>query len=566
MLTVSIGHGQIALKYAASDPTTRLIEKFQPLSQQVTDSLAALRMVNDLRARLYSEGYLATEIRSVSWRDSVVYIHVEAGSQYEWAALRKGNVPEVLLSKTGFRERFFIDKPFRYNELSKLFKRVIDLSENTGYPFASIKMDSIAIQGSHIQAILQYSGGPLITYDSLVIEGTDRVKSEWLASYLNIHYGGVFDQSTVSRIESRLEALTFVELTAPVQVAFQNSMASITLKLKNINANRVDGVIGFLPNAQNNGSLMVTGQFDLSLVNLFNSGKQLTVEWQRLKPLSQFLYISYQHPNLVRSPLHLRTSFELLKEDTTFINRTGLVAFNYRRSANEFSFFTRWKTSRLLSTKKFENTMTLPGISDFNINYYGVGYTNARFHDQRNKRVGMEIEVEAAVGSKKIRRNLALPAEVYEGLDLNSVQYQLEASYGYFIPVVRHVVFHQRIRGGKIINDQLFLNDLFRLGGLRSLRGFNENYFYASDYVLSNLELRLFYATDSWLFIFYDQSYLYFNTGESQFEDYPLGIGAGINFATKAGVVSLAYALGRSEEQPLSLRISKFHFGYVAKF
>lgn len=554
------------LKYAVSDQTAKLIERFQPMSQQVSDSLTALRSINTLRAQLYTEGYLAADILSMKWIDSTLYVHIDVADRYEWAALKKGNVPEVLLSKTGFRERFFVEKPFRYQELSKLLKRIIEQSENTGYPFASVKMDSITILENNIQAVLQYSSGPLITYDSLVIEGTDKIKREWLASYLGTNYGSVFDQSVVNNIESRIGTLTFTELAAPVQITFQNSVATITLKLKSIDANRVDGVVGFLPNAQNDGSLLVTGQFDLNLANLFNSGKQLTVEWQRLKPLSQFLHISYKHPNLFRSPLHLNTSFELLKEDTTFINRTGYIAFNYRKSANEFSFFTRWKTSRLLSTKEFKNAITLPDISDFNINYYGVGYSNSHFQDQKKRSFGMEMEIEAAVGTKKIRRNLALPAEVYDEVDLHSVQYQLEGSYGYFLPVAKRLIFHQRISGGKIINKQLFLNDLFRLGGLRTLRGFNENFFYASDYVLSNLELRLFYAADSWIFIFYDQSYLYFDTGENHFEDHPLGIGAGINFSTKAGVVSLAYALGKSEEQPLSLRISKFHFGYIAKF
>lgn len=554
------------LQYTGNDQSLQLIEKFQPLQQSVTDSLSAWGKINELLSGFYTEGYLTAHSQPLKKIDSTFYAFVESGEQYQWAQLESGNVPELLLSKTGFRERFFIDKPFKYQEAAKLFKRIIKQSENTGYPFASIEMDSVTISGDDIHATLHYISGPFITYDSISIEGTTKVKRDWLASYLGIRQGAAFDQSTVDRIGSRINDLSFVEMAGPLQITFQNSEATVKIMLKDVSANRVDGIIGFLPNAKNDGSLLVTGQFDLGLANLFNTGKHLAVEWQRLKPLSQFLYIKYDHPNLLRSPLRLGASFELLKEDTTFINRNALISFSYKKSVHDFSFFSQLKNSRLLSTEPFKEATTLPDISDFNINYYGVGYSFSAFKGLRVKRGGMGAAVEVAVGTKKIRKNLALPAEVYDDVDLNSVQYQLKAIYEYYVPISRQLVFYQKLAGAKIFNDQLFLNDLFRVGGLRSLRGFNENFFYASEFLLTNLELRLLYDADSWLFIFYDQSYLYFNTGESRLDDYPLGLGAGINFSTKAGVVSLAYALGQSEGQPLSLRLSKFHFGYIAKF
>lgn len=104
------------------------------------------------------------------------------------------------------------------------------------------------------------------------------------------------------------------------------------------------------------------------------------------------------------------------------------------------------------------------------------------------------------------------------------------------------------------------------MGGLQTLRGFNENFFFASDYGLSNLELQFHFEKDSYLFTFYDQAYLYFKTNKSTLEDYPFGVGIGINLATPGGIISLAYALGKAREQPLNVRLSKFHFGYIAKF
>ncbi|UII34222.1 BamA/TamA family outer membrane protein [Fulvivirga ulvae] len=564
---INLCHGQnYTLQFLGSDKTLDIVEEFQPLQQRVTDSLEVISQTNKLLASLYSRGYLRAETTRANFSNNVFRVGVNAGEQYYWAYLQQGSVPEVLLSKIGYRERFYINKPFKFGELARLFNKIVRQSENTGYPFASVKLDSITVVNNTIQSVLNYTSGPLITYDSLIIKGTDKVKIKWLMSYLEMRPGEVFNQGVLDKIASRINKLGFIELAAPVEVTFQNSQATVMLTLKNINANRIDGVVGILPNAQNDGKLLVTGQFDLSLTNLFNSGKRLDVEWQRLKPLSQFLHIAYRHPNMLASPLHLNTSYELLKEDSTFINRNAFIGFDYQISASNVTFFTRLKTSRLLSTEGLEDILSLPEVNDFNLNYYGIGYGANSFNEQVNRRSGMSTYIEIAVGTKKIRKNVSLPSEIYDGIELNTVQYQLEGHYQYYLPISKLLVFHQRVKGGKIINDQLFKNDLFRLGGLRSLRGFNENFFFASDYLLSNVELQLHFDENSSLFVFYDQSYMYFDLGENSMIDYPLGIGAGISFATKAGIVSLVYAVGKSENQELSTRLSKFHFGYIAKF
>ena len=65
-----------------------------------------------------------------------------------------------------------------------------------------------------------------------------------------------------------------------------------------------------------------------------------------------------------------------------------------------------------------------------------------------------------------------------------------------------------RLRGEGLLNPRLFINDLFRLGGLNSLRGFNENQFYTSAYAVATAEFRQFIGADSYVFLFADQAYL----------------------------------------------------------
>lgn len=515
---------------------------------------------------LFSQGYLLASY-SLEKHDSGSYnINIFSGPKYKWASLSAGNVPEVVLTKIGFREKFYANNPFRIDELNRLFKRLIKNGEQEGFPFVSVKLDSVKILNSQISAVLKLDRGVRITYDSIKIKSDFNIKPSWLASYLGIEQGGLYNQSAVDNLENKLNRLNFLELVELPTVTFQNEEALVSLNLKKKSTNRADGIIGFLPNEEQEGQLLVTGEFDLSLDNLFNSGKELNIKWQSLKARSQFLNFDYYHRNLFRSRLDFSSSFQILKEDTLFINREGEISFNFNPSKHGFELFTKLRSSRLLSTEQFREVTELPEIADFNLDYYGIiySYNNGRILSFRKRYFNAQVEL--AVGSKRVRRNNGIPAELYNTIDLRSVQYNLNSSYEFNLPLGKNFAFYQKISGGKIINETLFLNDLYRIGGLNTLRGYNENFFFASDYALSNSELRLYFQERSYLFTFYDQSYLYYDIDTSEFEDYPLGLGLGLNLATKKGLVSLAYAIGKSRDQPLSLSLSKFHFGYVTKF
>jgi hypothetical protein len=45
-----------------------------------------------------------------------------------------------------------------------------------------------------------------------------------------------------------------------------------------------------------------------------------------------------------------------------------------------------------------------------------------------------------------------------------------------------------------------------------------------------------------------------------------LGAGLGLNFMTKSGMFTLAYALGKSEQQAFGIKSSKIHVGFSTMF
>ena len=205
-------------------------------------------------------------------------------------------------------------------------------------------------------------------------------------------------------------------------------------------------------------------------------------------------------------------------------------------------------------------------LVDIKIKYYGTVYAFQNNPSNSILASRWSFDITSAIGSKKITKNQNLPEETYRNIDLNSVQYILEARGSKHFKIAKYLMFYQSISAGKIFNNNLFRNDLYRLGGLTTIRGFNENYFFASDYVISNLELQFYFQSNSYLFTFYDQAYLSYQINSSFHEDYPLGLGIGIALKLNTGLLNMAYGIGKSSDQELDFKLSKFHFGYVARF
>ena len=74
------------------------------------------------------------------------------------------------------------------------------------------------------------------------------------------------------------------------------------------------------------------------------------------------------------------------------------------------------------------------------------------------------------------------------------------------------------------------------------------------------------FQSDSYIFAFYDQAFIKNSILELSNEDQPLGVGVGLALRLNAGQLNMAYAVGKSADQKLDLNLSKFHFGYVARF
>src|ERR1019366_2080872 len=106
-----------------------------------------------------------------------------------------------------------------------------------------------------------------------------------------------------------------------------------------------------------------------------------------------------------------------------------------------------------------------------------------------------------------IKKNPQINPEVYDSLKLTSTEYKVEYSFDYYFPLSLRNVIDIGAKGGIINSPDLFQNELYRFGGLNTLRGFDELSIYASNYEMWKVEFRYIMEQNSYLFVFYNQAW-----------------------------------------------------------
>lgn len=534
--------------------------------QVLKDSVEVSNFIRGKYRELYGLGYLAPKEAVIKTSKDSLWLRVDTGEKFEWVSLRQGNVDPVLMVKAGVDMRRFSGKPFDYRQVSRLFESLLKESENRGYPFAAIRLDSLERKGNGFSGALDLDSGPRITFDSLKITGDTKTKPEFISRFLQIKPGQDFSQKKIDEGIQQIRGLPYLKWAGEPELSFQNEEATLYLPITDRKINSIDGIIGFLPNENEGGKMLITGQFDIALYNVAGTGRNYELHWQRFNQLSQTLKISGFEPLLLGSNIDASLSFSLLKEDTTFLNRDFRLNFGYRFNSDGYlSFFTRRQAGDLLAVFGLEESTQLPDAGDFRFNNYGLNYRHIWLDDVFFPRRGALAQIEFAIGNKNILQNTGLPPGLYEGIELKTLQYYMEGKFEkHFYLSPRWGIF-TRIAGGMVENENILLNDLFRIGGLQSIRGFNENFFFANKYLYLNFEPRFYFDTYSYFMIFADMGRLE-NTVQDFGIDSTFSAGMGFSLETGNGIFNFIYGLGKSNTQEFALNLSKIHFGYTGRF
>lgn len=538
------------IKYDKTFPSKVLLEK----------------QLQDVLTTCYDNAYLTADYDSII-SDSIGSVaYLNFGAQYKWAMLKNGNVDEGVLSEIGFREKLYNNKPLKYKEVRKVREKIVRYYENNGYPFASVKLDSIIIDGDHISAQMVAEKNKEVKIDSVIIRGTAKIAPIYMYNYLGIKPGSRYDESQLEKVNTRLRELPFVTVKKSASVSFTNKMNKLILNLDKKRASQFDGIVGILPDNKT-GKILFTGDVQLKLQNGLAHGELIDLNWRRLQSQTQDLKARLVYPFILRTPFGLDYNFKLYKKDTTYLDLNQNIGVQYLLSGGDYiKLFYNNINSTLLSASGLEFVTVLPPYADVHTNMYGIGTRLERLDYRLNPRKGFSLLMNASAGTKIIKKNAHVNPSVYEKLKLNSTLYNSDVQLSFFIPVGNRSTVKVSDQAAFLYGETTFQIELFRIGGLRTLRGFDEESIYASTYSITSLEYRFILEQNSYLYGFFDQAFYENKSVNAYVNDHPFGFGAGISFETKAGIFSINYALGKQFNNPIELRSGKIHFGIVNYF
>jgi hemolysin activation/secretion protein len=113
-------------------------------------------------------------------------------------------------------------------------------------------------------------------------------------------------------------------------------------------------------------------------------------------------------------------------------------------------------------------------------------------------------------------------------------------------------------------SDEYIINELYRFGGINSIRGFNENSLQANLFSSILTEYRYVFSPSIYIHSIID--YAYFQDKTTNSKGNLLGLGFGFGVLTKNGLLNLVYANGSIKDQAIKFSNSIVHVSLKANF
>lgn len=543
------------------------------------DKSSCIEFVKRLPSMLMMQGYAAASVDAMYEDTSNIYIQLYAGEKYEWDNVEINTDDQHLLESLGYPMAVFNQKPFRYEVLAEMYNTVLAYLSNNGYPFANISSDSIEIKDNKISARLNIEKGQPYFIDSIIYEGEVKISKNFIEKFIGISNHSIYSREKIDAIQQRLSTLPYLQLQQPVRVDMLNTGAVLHLYLQPLRSNSINVLIGLLPNnTQNDGKLLFTGDATIGLRNSFGKGETIGINWQQLVPQSPRLDLQYQQPYVFNTSFGSNFYFELYKRDSLFLNIKSQLGVQYELAKNQTgAILLQFAGNNALNvdTNIVKATNRLPDVADINSESITLQYnffnTNYRF----NPRKGNELFLSVSAGSKKIKKNNSItqikdPAfnadALYDSVKLNTYQLRLQTTVAHYFPLGKQATLKCAVNAGWFQSPNYFTNELFLIGGFKTLRGFDEESIFTNRYGIATIEYRYLLAKNSWLYGFTDFAKAAYKSISSNYSQTYLGIGAGFSVETGAGILNIAFAQGKRSDTKFDFRQSKIHIGFVSLF
>jgi hypothetical protein len=313
----------------------------------------------------------------------------------------------------------------------------------------------------------------------------------------------------------------------------------VFLFLEKYKNNEIDGIIGF-SNAKQKKRILLNGNFNLLLHNVLDKGESLKINWFSDGEHSQNFSNNIMIPYILSTPISIDNELEFYKKDTTHFNLEEKITLLYKVKSNHaiglnYSFFR--SNINQSGTYEFKNIKS----NFFGLTYqYYVPSTNPFFPYK------IQIKNEILSGEREASKQWKFK---------NSIEYVLDLTHLNKIFIKNEIA---------IMHSAHYLsNEVFKLGGINSIRGFKYKNIDAIQYSLTNINYTYFVSKRNYLEALSDLAFL---KDQLNTKEFLYSLGVGYTTLVKNNHFSFKYFIGNQASLPISLTRSFVYLNFSQKF
>ena len=519
---------------------------------------------------LSAEGFYHSRIKQISFNTidsatAALTIDIDEGNP---TTIRNVSVKEKLSDSTFVQQivKNLSREIFSSAVLEKSLDQILTNYENSGFPFAIIKVDAVSFEEDSTtkeyfaDLILSINEGERSRIDKVQIEGNSKTKDYVITRAARINTGDTYTQKVIDDIPNRLNRLRFFEtVETPSFYLTTSNTGVLKISIKEKETNSFDGIAGYVPGNSANEKGYFTGYININLRNLFGTGRAALVKWQQENRNSQELELRYLEPWLFNYPFNVELSLFQRKQDSTYVQRNIEAHLEYL--ANEdFSAALILNSQSTIPTERSNGTFLV-----FNSSSLTTGFSLKT--DTRDDYYAPTKGLLFTSSYKFTKKSVNGPQSLIAGLTQTKYNHQrIEFDFSFFQQLFERQILSLALHGRELRGSSLEVSDLYFLGGTNSLRGYREKQFQGNRILWSNLEYRYLISGRTYAFAFFDSGYFLRNEDEQlkipRNSSYKSGYGFGLNIETGLGVLGISFALGNGD----SFTDGKIHFGIINEF
>lgn len=499
---------------------------------------------------LINKGYLDAQLDSLIQKDAATYNGtIKTGPFYKYLTIKIPQGEELLdfIQQAGIDIKDgVITVETAYAKA--LLEELTNIAANNGRPFASFRLSKIRkINNNRITATLLFtSQSKKRRIDRIIVKGYEKFPASFLSRYAQVKKGALFDQEKLLKQNSAIDALPFAKSIKEPEVLFREDSTTVYFYAEQIKSNRFDGFIGFATDEQTN-NLRLDGYIDLQLTNNLHYGETLLLNYKSDGGDQSQLNVRVNLPYILKTPFELEAKLALFRKDSTFSITSQEANLSY-------------KLSPVLSA--------------------GVGYQSTK--SENLQEMGTIAETSADYTASKFLINGDYRITQNNYFFPNKATFSVQGSLGNRSTTIKERQVGLHINASTIINlnesnsvylqnntrslwsDNFVTNELYRFGGITSIRGFQENSIFANFVSTLNTEYRYIFNQTLYVHSVIDAAYFENRINNERLTLFSFGAGAGIR--TKAGVLRIIFANGKNENQNFDFNNTKLHFQLAVRF